>query len=233
MAKSTGVVDIHGKQYKTVALRVNEFRQQFLVGDGWGIQTKLLECSSEQVVVQAYIVDPKGVTVGSGLAQETWTGQINRTSALENCETSAIGRALASIGFAGEEYASANEVQNAVAQQNAGKTNQPGPTTKPKRNGSSPLKGCGQWHGAQWSEYLTKHVADTPALHKLFGQICQADPKQMPSKETSEWEHICGAFSGRLAELDDFDSYDKRDDLINLFTQQREVIDHANANSES
>jgi len=37
---------------------------------------------------------------------------------LENCETSAIGRALAAAGYGGEEYASANEVQNAIQQQN-------------------------------------------------------------------------------------------------------------------
>jgi hypothetical protein len=42
---------------------------------------------------------------------------INKTSALENCETSAIGRALAAYGYAGTEYASADEVAQAVRQQ--------------------------------------------------------------------------------------------------------------------
>ena len=37
-------------------------------------------------------------------------GLVNTTSALENAETSAIGRALASLGLAGGEYASANEL---------------------------------------------------------------------------------------------------------------------------
>ena len=44
----------------------------------------------------------------------------SRTSALENAETSAIGRALAALGLAGTEYASADEVANAITQQNDG-----------------------------------------------------------------------------------------------------------------
>ena len=43
---------------------------------------------------------------------------INKTSALENAETSAVGRALAFLGFAGTEIASADEVANAIKQQN-------------------------------------------------------------------------------------------------------------------
>ena len=42
----------------------------------------------------------------------------NKTSYVENCETSAIGRALLNFGVGGSEFASANEVQNAIHQQN-------------------------------------------------------------------------------------------------------------------
>jgi len=49
--------------------------------------------------------------VGAGMAEEIrGQGMVNTTSALENAETSAIGRALASLGLAGGEYASANEL---------------------------------------------------------------------------------------------------------------------------
>ena len=63
------------------------------------------------------------VTVGestyTGHAVEVYnSSMINKTSALENCETSAIGRALASAGLGGTEFASADEVTNAIAQQN-------------------------------------------------------------------------------------------------------------------
>ena len=43
--------------------------------------------------------------------------KINATSALENAETSAIGRRLSALGFGGTEYASADEVANAIQQQ--------------------------------------------------------------------------------------------------------------------
>jgi hypothetical protein len=62
--------------------------------------------------------------IATGHAEEyRKSSQINGTSALENCETSAIGRALAVAGFGGTEFASANEVQNAIHQQ----TNKPHP----------------------------------------------------------------------------------------------------------
>ena len=113
-----GVIQIHGKSYKTVALRVSEFREKHPISEAWGITTELIEINSEAVVVRASVVDANGAIVGSGLAEERRdASKINRTSALENCETSAIGRALAACGFAGTEYASANEVQGAIEQQ--------------------------------------------------------------------------------------------------------------------
>jgi hypothetical protein len=127
MNKKYGVVDIHGKQYKTVILRVNEFRENCGTADGWGILSDLLYHDAERVIVKAVIVDPGGRVVGSGLAEEYRNAtKINQTSALEVAETSAIGRALASIGLGGEEYASADEVLNAIrGQDNVVKFTQP------------------------------------------------------------------------------------------------------------
>ena len=113
-----GVVSIHGRDYKTVALRVAEFRQDHSIDDGWGIVDIELDADEGYVKVQAFISNPEGIQVASGLAEEQrGTTQINKTSALENCATSAIGRALAAAGYGGTEFASANEVQNAIAQQ--------------------------------------------------------------------------------------------------------------------
>ncbi len=59
-----------------------------------------------------------GRTLSTGLAEEVrGSTNINKTSALENCETSAIGRALAFFGLGGTEIASADEVANAITQQ--------------------------------------------------------------------------------------------------------------------
>ncbi len=128
----TGVVDIRGKQYKTVGLRVTEFRKEYPVRDGWAIRTDLKECTEDSVLFVASIIDPKDHVVATGHAHETWESQINRTSAVENCETSAIGRALANAGFVGSEYASADEVQRAIHQQTLGKSNRPRNGTPPK-----------------------------------------------------------------------------------------------------
>jgi len=112
---SDGKVKIHGKEYKTVALRVNEFREAY--GVDYGIETDLIS-NADLVVMKAVIKNTKGDVVASGYAEEVrGSSNINQTSALENCETSAIGRALAAFGLAGTEYASANEVSDAIIQQ--------------------------------------------------------------------------------------------------------------------
>ena len=114
-----GIVDIHGKQYKTVVLRVNEFRESCNITDGWGVETCIIEMNDKWACVKASITNPEGRVVGTGHGVEFWQGsnKINKSSALENAETSAIGRALAAIGLGGEEYASADEVLNAIKTQ--------------------------------------------------------------------------------------------------------------------
>ena len=112
-----GKVQIHGKTYLTVAYRINDFRGKNPL---WGIQTELVTASDDIVIMKAIVLDESDRIIGTGYAEEKrGSTQINRTSALENCETSAIGRALAACGYGGTEYASANEVENAIHQQNA------------------------------------------------------------------------------------------------------------------
>lgn len=114
--KDTGVVNIHGKEYKTVAKRVDEFRSAHKTD--LSIITSLVDRDENTVVMKAEILDKDGRVIATGYAEEDRTAsQINRTSALENCETSAIGRALANFGLGGGEYASADEVANAITQQ--------------------------------------------------------------------------------------------------------------------
>ena len=116
--KETGFVNIHGKTYKTVGKRVDEFRSKF--GEKYALTTELVENDAERVVIRALIANEDGRIIATGFAEERRnSSMINKTSALENCETSAIGRALANFGFGGDEYASADEVANAIAQQNA------------------------------------------------------------------------------------------------------------------
>jgi hypothetical protein len=114
----SGKVKIHGREYETVASRVGRFRE---LAHDWCIATEILHRDDEVVVVKASILDEKGSLKATGHAEEKRaSSQINKTSALENAETSAIGRALAALGYAGTEFASADEVANAITQQKAG-----------------------------------------------------------------------------------------------------------------
>lgn len=113
----TGIVNIHGKEYKTVAKRVDEFRKEHK--QELGIQTNLVSIDERTVVIKAEIINKEGFVIATGYAEENrQSSTINKTSALENCETSAIGRALANFGLAGGEYASADEVAQAISQHN-------------------------------------------------------------------------------------------------------------------
>jgi len=114
--KQSGTVMIHGKAYQTVAYRVQVFREKY---PDWTLMTEVLHRDAECVVIKASILDDMGRLRSTGHSEEYRKAtQINKTSALENAETSAIGRALAGLGIGGTEFASANEVQNAIAQQN-------------------------------------------------------------------------------------------------------------------
>ncbi|HMM52964.1 MAG TPA: hypothetical protein PKD87_15305 [Burkholderiaceae bacterium] len=114
-ANNTGVVNIRGREYTTVARRVQCFREQH---PDWSLVTVVLHRDAECVVVCATISDEVGRVRANGHAEEyRKASDINRTSALENCETSAIGRALAALGFGGTEFASADEVARAITGQ--------------------------------------------------------------------------------------------------------------------
>jgi|TARA_A100000171_G_C2133903_1_gene148620 hypothetical protein len=110
-------VKIHGKEYTTVVERINDFRNDERF-EGWSIETDIISTDIENCIIKAIIKDSTGKIVGTGLAHEVQgSTNINKTSHVENCETSAIGRALANIGKAGTEYASANEVSDAIINQ--------------------------------------------------------------------------------------------------------------------
>ena len=118
MGLEKGTVKIKGTDYKLVVKRVDEFRLKF---KGYGIDTKVIDLGFESgfVVVEAKIKDPQNQVVGSGLAEEKRNSSlINKTACLMNCETSAIGRALASMGLGGQVYASADELVNSLTEQN-------------------------------------------------------------------------------------------------------------------
>ena len=119
--------NIKGKQYAEVHERIKHFRGEPNYAS-LGINTEVLEWDKdkEEIIIRATIYDTNrdiGRILASGIAHERRDDKnsfVNKTSYVENAETSAIGRALACMGIGIEDaYASAFEVANAVAQQNA------------------------------------------------------------------------------------------------------------------
>lgn len=123
----TGKVNIHGKEYLTVAYRVNQLRENH---PDYRISTELISADNNIVVMKATIANADGFILATGHAEETRTAsKINKTSAMENAETSAVGRALAFFGLAGSEIASADEVATAIQNQNNQNYSSPEPIT--------------------------------------------------------------------------------------------------------
>ena len=104
-------IDFRGKSYLEVAKRVEIFRKHY--GMKAGISTEVLHLGmtqGEPVAIRAAISFEDRI-VATGTASEViGQGNVNRASALENAETSAIGRALATLGLHGGEFASLNEM---------------------------------------------------------------------------------------------------------------------------
>ena len=110
--------NIRGKQYVEVNERIKFFRQEDEYKN-WTISTEFTALDSEMCVCKCVIADPSQRVVATGHAhEERSSSHINKTSYVENCETSAIGRALAMMGIGIDtSIASANEVQDAIAKQ--------------------------------------------------------------------------------------------------------------------
>ena len=108
--------DIKGKDYAEVNQRIKAFRMVYPQGT---IQTQMISNENGVCIFQARIYDDFNRLLGTGTAYEKEDSSfINKTSYIENCETSAVGRALGMCGFGIDvSVASAEEVQNAIQNQ--------------------------------------------------------------------------------------------------------------------
>ena len=94
-------INIKGKEYVTVNERLKEFRNNF---KDYALITEIVELGSDYATVKASIFDEKGVLRATGYAREVVAkSPINKYAFLENCETSAIGRALGNFGIGIDE----------------------------------------------------------------------------------------------------------------------------------
>lgn len=147
-------IQIGGKKgtYLQVKDRVHILRRHF--GADYGIETEELEADEPLVKMRAVIRDINGRVIATGTAEERrGDGPVNKTSAVENAETSAIGRALAAFGLGGSEYASINEMEGVERKEavlvstdeafahGLGSSNDPGPSP-----------------GIRWQEWVREQI---------------------------------------------------------------------------
>lgn len=124
--------DIKGKDYAEVNQRIKAFRMVYPNGS---ITTEIVSLVDGVVTMKTTIKDNEGNVLSTGYAYEKENSTfINKTSFIENCETSAVGRALGMCGFGIDtSVASAEEVRNAIENQKPN-NNQPKDETKPQQN---------------------------------------------------------------------------------------------------
>ena len=115
--QSIATTNIKGKEYAEVNQRIKAFR---MVYPGGCIKTELVSNADGVCVFKAEVYDGENL-IGTGHAYERESSSfINKTSYIENCETSAVGRALGMCGFGIDtSVRSAEEMNNAELQQEA------------------------------------------------------------------------------------------------------------------
>lgn len=115
--EAAGMILMHKRWYWQVAPRLNAFKKS---NPTISVHTEIITLESTHCVMQARLVDENGLIHGIGHSLEAHADRgVNATSYLENAETSAVGRALASVGWSGGEYASAEELLIALDNQSS------------------------------------------------------------------------------------------------------------------
>jgi hypothetical protein len=137
--------NIKGKAYVEVSQRILYFRTAPEYR-GWSMETELISYDDQSCIIRAVAKNPDGKIMAVGHAQEDRSSSmINKTSYIENGESSAWGRCLANLGIGIEtSIASAEEVDMAIAKQNLSArpllATSPRPAPQPQETRSEAVK---------------------------------------------------------------------------------------------
>ena len=120
-------IDVKGNAYAKVNERIKAFRK---ICPNGAITTEIISLENGVVTMKSTVYDEDGKILGTGLAQEKESSSfINRTSYIENCESSSVGRALGMCGIGLEDsIASTEELANAINNQTKPQTYERKPT---------------------------------------------------------------------------------------------------------
>ena len=180
-------VDIKGKQYIDVSQRVKAFRCVYPQGC---IETEMISNENGLCIFRAKAYNEEGKLIATGTAYEKESSSfINKTSYIENCETSAVGRALGMAGFGIDtSIASANEVLNAIANQNAPTKAQ----TQSKQNTPSRSKVLSEEQIKALYEVSEKAGYSAARLVALVKAKYKCDPEYLTK---AEYDHVYGSLN--------------------------------------
>jgi len=162
------MIEIKGKKYMEVSERVKIFRSDKKF-EGWQINTMMHKNEDGICIFEARIINTDNIIISNGYAYEKENSTfINKTSYIENCETSAIGRALGFLGIGIDAgIASADEVQNAVINQKSTEKAEPKKQPVKKQTGKRQnilndigelIKNYAPDKKEQWAKYILDKV---------------------------------------------------------------------------
>lgn len=171
------------QNYETVAQRLERFWTDHPSGK---VLTELIEAGSNYWIFKATIykknddVNP----ISTGHAHEViGASQINKTSALEVCETSAVGRALALAGYHGSQIASAEEITRAKQRQT-----EPAPEPRPVTRIDTREPDTDPTQPSNVKTIGTKKYIDLIANAKTVGELMAAAETIANNKELAEYQ---------------------------------------------
>lgn len=166
-------IDVKGKPYVEVNERIKAFRKLYPEGI---IETELLSnengvCIFKAIISSTMTTEGERCVLATGHAYEKEGSTfINKTSYIENCETSAVGRALGMLGLGIDtSIASAEEVQNAIANQE-----------KDKMISTTQI--------SEFNEMIIKYEKDPEDVFKYFKV---SDTRELTKKQFEEFKKIC------------------------------------------
>jgi hypothetical protein len=217
------IQNIKGKDYEVVASRVARFRYDH---PERAILTECIHNGEDRVVYKATICDDNHLPIAVGHAEEYRNaGMINKTSATENCETSAIGRALGILGYdVCNSIASADEVERAISQQNSGpfSSSAPAPHAPPpsatppadqgggaargQRNAARPANVPDDCEHIKLRKYYDNTTSKGQAYLKCFADV-NGEDMDVVCWEDALLQQVRDACPGELVGKGEFDTF--------------------------